>query len=508
MKLPLYESEPTSLDDTQPIHSQRIDALQDTQPVKPMHTRLLRILAIVIGLALVSVAVVLTFSGGDGQSTPVRITLIDGGNPRSLTASAQTVADLLREQDIDINAGDTVTPGLITRIENGMQVEIERARTVTIIVDELTTVLRTTLDTPDNILRNAGIIANTSDRILIDGTRAELTDLVTWPVPVTTIMIERAVNITILDGDSTISLATTEETVGDALEEAGITLFLADSVTPDVSTLLGDGLQINVDRSRPLTIIADGRRQETRTNRPTIGDAVTEAGIVLTGLDYTVPAEEEPVVGGISVRVIRVTEELLTEQETLPFETVYQPDENLTLDNRQVLQSGLNGVLERTIRVRYENGIEVRREVDSETVVQALQTQIVAYGTQIVIRTLDTPDGPVEYWRHLSVYATSYHPAALGGDNITATGRVLQYGVVATDPRIIPYYTRVYVPNYGVGEILDTGGPRSSPYWIDLGYSDDDFQGWSRMWEVYLLTPVPETVNYLLPSASRGGVIP
>ncbi len=503
----MFEPESTSLDDTQPIHSQRTDALQDTQPVKPLRTRLLRALLVVAGLALVMLAVVLTFSRRDSPQPIMRLTLVDAGNSRPVTTEAQTVADLLREQDIEINAGDIVTPGLITPLEDGLQIEIERARTVTIIVDELTTVLRTTLDTPDNILRNAGITASANDRILIDGTRAQLTDLVTWPVPVTTIMIERALNIIIVDGDSTISLATTRDTVGDALAEAGITLFLADNITPSVSTPISEGLHIMVDRSRALTIVADGRRQETRTNRATIGDALAEAGIILSGLDYTVPAEDESVVGGISVRVIRVTEDVLTEQETIPYDSVYQPDENLELDRRQVLQGGLNGVIERTIRIRYENGTEVRREVEAENVVQELQNEIVAYGTQIVIRTVDTPDGPVEYWRHLSVYATSYHPAALGGDNITATGRVLEFGVVAADPRIIPYYTRVYVPSYGVGEILDTGGPRSSPYWIDLGYSDEDFQGWSRLWEIYLLTPVPETVNYLLPSASRGGVI-
>jgi hypothetical protein len=43
---------------------------------------------------------------------------------------------------------------------------------------------------------------------------------------------------------------------------------------------------------------------------------------------------------------------------------------------------------------------------------------------------------------------------------------------------------------------------------VDLGYSDADFVGWSRWVDVYLLLPVPESVDYLLPLNYRGGPIP
>ena len=58
----------------------------------------------------------------------------------------------------------------------------------------------------------------------------------------------------------------------------------------------------------------------------------------------------------------------------------------------------------------------------------------------------------------------------------------------------------MYVPGYGLGLMADTGGPRSSPYWIDLGYSDEDYVPWSRYIDVYLLAPVPAEVDYLLPT--------
>ena len=49
--------------------------------------------------------------------------------------------------------------------------------------------------------------------------------------------------------------------------------------------------------------------------------------------------------------------------------------------------------------------------------------------------------------------------------------------------------------------MADTAGYRSSPYWIDLGFSDADYtRDWHEYVKVYLLTPVPAKVNTLLPA--------
>ena len=48
--------------------------------------------------------------------------------------------------------------------------------------------------------------------------------------------------------------------------------------------------------------------------------------------------------------------------------------------------------------------------------------RIIGYGTKIVIRTVDTPNGPVEYWRAYTMYATSYAAKYLSGSSRTASG--------------------------------------------------------------------------------------
>ena len=55
--------------------------------------------------------------------------------------------------------------------------------------------------------------------------------------------------------------------------------------------------------------------------------------------------------------------------------------------------------------------------------------------------------------RQITVMSTAY---CLRG--LTARGTSVNYGTIAVDPRIIPMGSKVYIPGYGWGRALDTGG--------------------------------------------------
>jgi 3D (Asp-Asp-Asp) domain-containing protein len=95
------------------------------------------------------------------------------------------------------------------------------------------------------------------------------------------------------------------------------------------------------------------------------------------------------------------------------------------------------------------------------------------------------------------VLATSYSPSTAGhkqpGDpffGVSATGAEVVRGIVATDPRVIPLGTFLYVPTYGSGRALDVGGAVKG-FRIDLGYDDANLVLWNTWVDVYLLVPVP-----------------
>ncbi len=70
---------------------------------------------------------------------------------------------------------------------------------------------------------------------------------------------------------------------------------------------------------------------------------------------------------------------------------------------------------------------------------------------------------------------------------LSGTGAPIQRDIIATDPRVIPLYTRMYVPDYGLGQALDVGGAIKGMWnnWVDL----------------YLLVPVtpPDRMVWVLP---------
>ncbi len=494
---------PTLPEDTQPT----VPILDDTQPIRFQGKRGWPgwFWLLLIAGTLLSLTIIVSSLLPDDREEAVSIFIQLDSAVHQVTTDADTVADVLAQEKITLNSGDLLSPEADTALEADMVIQIMRSRAVAITIDGRTTILHTTLMSPQHILQRAGVVVMDTMRVYLNGEEilpGQLPEITAFVRDITLIS---ATPVTIRDGEGIIELRSTGRTVGDALHEAGIDVFVGDSVTPSLETTLQAEMLIQIARSAPVTIIADGVRTETRTLGSTVSDALVEAGIGLVGLDYAVPSEQIAIVPGMVIRVIRVTEELITETETLPYETIYQPDETMELDTRQVIQGGQAGIIEHSTRVRYENGAEISRIVEQENTVQAIQNEIVAYGTQVVIRTLNTPQGPVEYWRRLRVYTTSYKPEAVGGSTTTAVGETLRKGIIGINPRIIPYYTHLYVEGYGRGIAADTGGPRDNPYWIDLGYEDHDFVLWYGWEDVYLLTPVPDNINYLLPITSEGG---
>jgi resuscitation-promoting factor RpfB len=427
------------------------------------------------------------------------VTVLIGGEAFQTETRAQTVGNVLVEMNISLDGGDIVDPPLAATLIADQRIVIARARPVTITSDGVVRVLNTPLSNPADILARANIALNEADQLLLDGTLVDAAALTEWPVPVNSISVQRARTITIVEGDSAQTFTTTAQNVGEALFAADVTVFVADTITPELNAPLSEGLQIAIVRASPITIVADGQRREVRIQGTQVADALALAGVTLSELDYSVPNREAQLVAGMTIRVIRVQETIITESAELPFETVYQADAAIELDQTRVAQAGQTGTQETRIRVRSENGIEVERATDTTTITRPPVNQVIVYGTNVVIRTIDTPQGPREYWRVLRMYATSYHPAALGGDDVTATGRRLTNGIIASNPRVIPYGAEVFVEGYGVGLMADTAGVRRFPLWIDLGYSDADFRSWSRYVDVYLLTPVPPNIDYIVP---------
>ena len=452
--------------------------------------------------AIVTLIFVVSTLAAGYQTTLTPISLVVDGRPQQLYTHQDTVATLLMDVGLALYPEDIVTPALDTTLEPGLTVEVRRARPVHVSADGHDVILRTHATSVEAVLEEARLSLLPQDEVEVGGelgpTDSGRAD--SEPVRIT---VHRAVPFTLHEDGRVETIHTTASTVGEALRRSGLTLYVADGVRPGLGERLSDGLHVYVERSVPVTVQVDGRMLRARTHRARVSDVLADLGVVLTGQDYTTPTLDAPLGEDATIRVVRVSERFLTVQEPIPFETAWQPDPDLEIDYQRVMQEGARGILEKRIRVSYEDGHEVSRVIDGQYVAVPPTTKIFGYGTMIVVRTLDTPSGPVEYWRKIRMLATSYSAGTAGTSpsspwyGRTATGMQMRYGIVAVDPRVIGLHSQVYVPGYGTGLAGDTGGAIRGKR-IDLGYDDNNLVLWYRWVDVYLLTPVPGQIRYVL----------
>jgi len=249
---------------------------------------------------------------------------------------------------------------------------------------------------------------------------------------------------------------------------------------------------------------------QTRAIGPTVGAALAESSISLQGSDYSIPSENEPLPENGEIQVIRVREEVLLEQEPLPFDAIQQGLPDLEIDNTAVVQAGEYGLTAKRVRVVYEarpdaeGWQEVDRQIEDEWVAREPVPRISGYGTKIVVRTENVGGTSIEYWRKVDAYATSYSPCRLGVpdycNTTTASGKQLQQGMIGV---IRSWFNmmrgqQVFIPGYGFATIEDIGAGVSGRHWVDLGYTDDDWVSWHHNVTVYFLTPVPANIMWIL----------
>lgn len=429
------------------------------------------------------------------RATAKPISILVDGEERILRTHARTVGAAIGSSDIELHEGDRIFPDGSQSLTAGEVIEIRRSETIQVEIGEETREIHTASSRIGNILADASIELFPADRIWVDG--IPVSDL-SPPKALQPkyIRLAPAQEISLVVDGVLFDIQTAASTVGEALAEAGIALYAADHISPSPATAIEGISEITIQRARRVNVHVDGDVIESRAAAGTVGEALAQLGIALEGSDYAVPDQGQPLPESGEIQIVRVREEILLEQTPLPFTTEYQPDPDLEIDQQSFVDPGSYGIIATRVRVRYEDGVEVDRAVEDEWVAHEPDPRTIGYGTNIVVRTTGTLDGPIEYWRAIRMYATSYSPSRAGVPDdyvdfgITACGKKLVKGLVAIDRNYIPFHTMMYVPGYGFAEACDTGGGVRGR-WIDLGYEDDNYQPWHQYVTVYFLTPIP-----------------
>ena len=489
-------------------------------------------------LEVVAIGLVLVLLWLLWVATARTVTLTVDGMTATVRTHRQSVAALLIDVGLDPDADMQVSVPLGMRPNNGLDIVVQRAHPMTVQVDGRNAQVAGLGSTIGDVLTGAGILVDAHDKIALNGEIVSVTDPIRADpatLDPTTLaassftttysrgypwvgmnrepfafQVQRAMPIVIDDGGIAMPLRTTAQTVGEALRRADITLYLGDEIQPALGSPISTGLRIYINRSTPVSLRVDGRFVKTRTQADTVAGALTEMQIGLAGLDMVEPALDTQLYENLEIQIKRVREDIEIEEDIAPFETVFEPDRNLLIDTQQLVNPGAEGITRRRYRVRYEEGQEVARVLEDTWVAQEPATRVIAYGQKIEPNTAVVDGEELTYWRRIRMLATSYSASTAGVSpdapwfGQTYTGDPMRKGIVAVDPVVVPLRTRVYVPNYGYGDALDTGSAILARR-IDLGYDDGNLQLWNNWTDVYLLWPPPPEyqITWVLPNWPR-----
>ncbi len=277
--------------------------------------------------------------------------------------------------------------------------------------------------------------------------------------------------------NSTKTIKTKQETVEDFLEAHDISLGTHDSISLDSDTPISDNTEIVIKRGMPITIAMDGHIIMCSTTKSTVGEALLETGLYPNEDDLISPAPETPLSENTVINITRVNSENVIITELIENTTVYVDDKDLTTGETKVITKGSKGACEVTVRIIYNNGVEVSREEISRVVTQEPVNTVIANGTKPKATPTPKPTKKPEtksavksesksgtvngksYSKKLTMTATGY--SAFNSDGSrgkTASGKTAAYGLVAVDKNVIPLGTKLYIEGYGEAIAADTGG--------------------------------------------------
>jgi resuscitation-promoting factor RpfB len=437
------------------------------------------------------------------------VTILVDGDLVTVATRALTVGGALDAAGLDTGPQDKVEPAQFWLLTDGLVINLQRASLVELEADGEIRYKTSAEKDLLALLSEFGIDLGENDVVLVSGRPLATND----PLPSLFrihLEVRRSIPVSLTENGQTTSFESSATTLGEALAGQGIQINSADQLSPDAETILSGSMDATLVRAQAVEIAADGETFTLATTATTVGEALAEAGIALQGLDYSEPAEANPIPEDRQIELVRVSETVLLEQQIIPHETNWQEDPEAELDTISVVQLGQDGVQAARVRVHYEDGVEVARQEEGERVLVEPQTQINGYGTQIVLRTVVVDGVTIEYYRAVQVFTTWYSPCNSGVTSClygTSSGMDVTKGTIAT---YLNWYralkfTTVYVPGYGPGAIGDVGAYPSGEPWIDLAFSEADVaatggQPWANAYvTLYFTTPVPAYVPLTWP---------
>jgi len=240
------------------------------------------------------------------------------------------------------------------------------------------------------------------------------------------------------------------------------------------------------DNTVGVTLVADGQTRTLRVSPElTVADVLRQAGVSADNLDRVNPPTYNRVAEGMTITVVRVTEETVVVREAVPFNSRTVPNDGLPAGEERLINAGVNGEAEVTYRITYQDGVEVTRSEIRRVIITPAQDEVIMVGSQSDLPTV-TINGTLAYIASGNAWimqqnSANRRPLTLDGG---VDGRV--FDLSEDGNRLLYSRTEVQTPADGnalatpvpqdranepfniIWAILDTRNPDEQPLQLDL----------------------------------------
>lgn len=367
--------------------------------------------------------------------------------------------------------------------------------------------IETTETVAENVVAEAGIQLSENDKLILDAFN---------PGKDSRIEIYRACEVTFVHADGKTINTIFAGTVAELIESQGVTLSDKLFSSVDVNAVVTNNLRVEIISAYDIIINVDGKEKAVQTTVETVGDVLNEQGITLDEDDEVSPAADTVLTNNLVIEVLRVEYVTRETQEKIPFTTEKVNSSAMTKGTEKVSQKGVDGIKTFTYTDKVVNGVVESSELVSEEVTKEPVKQIIKVGTLVKQTTkklgnnkIEKNGNPISELELPSKYSigdnnvpTEYKYTIKGRGaaycipgGITATGRPVKPGYIAVNPNQIPYGTEMWIVSddgvvYGYAIAADTGGFVKKGYFtcdLYMNSTEQCFQWGDRGVTIYVL---------------------
>jgi uncharacterized protein YabE (DUF348 family) len=171
------------------------------------------------------------------------------------------------------------------------------------------------------------------------------------------------------------------------------------------------GMQLSITTPKNITLIADGQQRVVTTTAATAGDLLAEQGITLGPTDRTSLYATQALLDKMQLQVFRVQVSEVTETTAIPHGRVETQDPNAYKGDETVTVPGVDGQQATTYRVTTTDGVETAREQLNTKVVTPPVDEQVTVGTKD--KPTATPSADGLNWAALAKCESGGNPRAV-----------------------------------------------------------------------------------------------